>query len=60
MLIYGGVIIYFLGLKKASGTGDANTEDLLQLSNVVKDTRVAMLSDDNFSEVRVLQIDLKL
>jgi hypothetical protein len=33
---------------------------LLQVSNVVKDIRVGMLSDDKFSEVRVLQINLKL
>lgn len=43
-------LVQVTGLKKASGTGDTNTEVLLQLSNVVKDTRVAMLSDDNFTE----------
>lgn len=59
-LIYGGFIIYLLGLKKASGTGGTNMDVLLQVSNVVKDIRVGMLSDDKFSEVRVLQINLKL
>jgi hypothetical protein len=35
-----------------------NTEVLFQASSVVKDIRIGMLSDDNFSDVRVLRINL--
>lgn len=59
-LIYGGFIIYSLGIKKASGTGCTSMEVLLQVSGVVKDIRIGMLSDDNFSSVRFFQINLQL
>lgn len=43
-------LVQVTGLKKASGTGGTNMDFLLQVSNVVKDIRVGMLSDDKFSE----------
>ncbi|XP_042985111.1 uncharacterized protein At5g08430 isoform X7 [Carya illinoinensis] len=42
-------LVQVTGIKKASGTGCTSMEVLLQVSGVVKDIRIGMLSDDNFS-----------
>ena len=43
--------LYYIGVRKDSGTGNMCTDILLQVSNVMKDIHISMLSDDNFSEV---------
>ncbi|XP_042985112.1 uncharacterized protein At5g08430 isoform X8 [Carya illinoinensis] len=46
-------LVQVTGIKKASGTGCTSMEVLLQVSGVVKDIRIGMLSDDNFSSVEL-------
>ncbi|XP_057971999.1 uncharacterized protein At5g08430 [Malania oleifera] len=43
-------LLLVTGLKKATGIGDGGTEILLQISNLIKDVRICMLSDENFSQ----------
>ncbi|KAA8515696.1 hypothetical protein F0562_018693 [Nyssa sinensis] len=43
-------LLQVTGIKKASGIDDIGREILLQVSNLIKDIRVCMLSDDNFTE----------
>ncbi|GMQ07725.1 hypothetical protein CsSME_00051807 [Camellia sinensis var. sinensis] len=43
-------LLQVTGVRKASGTGNTCTEILLQVPNMMKDIRICMLSDDNFSE----------
>ena len=43
--------LYYIGVRKDCGTGNMCTDILLQVSNVMKDIHISMLSDDNFSEV---------
>ena len=41
----------FIGVRNASGVGDTGAEVLLQASNLIKDIRIPMLSDDDFTKV---------
>ncbi|MBA0828646.1 hypothetical protein Goarm_013294 [Gossypium armourianum] len=43
-------LVLVKGMKKVSGTNDVNADILLQVSNFVKDVRISMLSEDDFSQ----------
>ncbi|PPD87663.1 hypothetical protein GOBAR_DD15391 [Gossypium barbadense] len=43
-------LVIVKGMKKVSGNNDVNADILLQVSNFVKDVRIAMLSEDDFSQ----------
>uniref|UniRef100_A0A5B7AYA3 Uncharacterized protein n=1 Tax=Davidia involucrata TaxID=16924 RepID=A0A5B7AYA3_DAVIN len=43
-------LLQVTGVRNASGIDDIGTEILLQVSNLIKDIRVCVLSDDNFTE----------
>ncbi|CAK9154888.1 unnamed protein product [Ilex paraguariensis] len=43
-------LLQVTGVKRAAGTGDVGAEILLQVSDVMKDIHICMLSDDTFSE----------
>lgn len=42
---------YFTGIEKTSGTGYADIQIHLRVSNFFKDVAIGMLSDDNFTKV---------
>lgn len=42
---------YITGVEKVSGAGDAGSEIHFKVSNFFRAIPIAMLSDDNFSEV---------
>ncbi|OAY24513.1 hypothetical protein MANES_17G021800v8 [Manihot esculenta] len=44
------MLVQVTGLKKVSESNDKGAEVVLQVSNFMKDVRISMLSDDNFSE----------
>lgn len=50
-LTFGVCVVYSLGLVESSRANGINTEMLLEVSNYMKDVRISMLSDDNFSKV---------
>lgn len=51
LITFVGTVDCFIGVSKASGTDISCTNILLEVSNMMKDICISMLSDDNFSEV---------
>ncbi|GMN55231.1 hypothetical protein TIFTF001_024353 [Ficus carica] len=51
-------LLQVTGLKVSSGTDGNTTEILLQVSGVIKDIRICLLSDEDFSKVQVPVKDL--
>ncbi|XP_041013992.1 uncharacterized protein At5g08430 isoform X2 [Juglans microcarpa x Juglans regia] len=53
-------LVQVTGIKKAFGTGSTSMEVLLQVSGVVKDICVGMLSDDNFSDEECMDLNQRV